>query len=960
MKKRLIDLSSALILLLFFVLSINSLHGQTWEREYQTGYNSHDMIELPNQNLVFIDSSTVHCVNPYGDLQWMVNMPSAFSSTSIGWAIELSSDTQIVCISPGNTSFLTTLSFQGAVLSEDTLEYVPSIYTFSLVKFRALPNKEFAYLDSDHTNRSIVVKYNSFGDTLWTRRWNVQTDQIILTDIIACQNGDILAMGYHGPLFGAASAWCARMDSSGNILWQKDYFQDGSSTRNLPNTVLEAPDSSFLMVVRRVDQPSAPDTTVILKMNAVGDSIDQFAFPGYPSLFLQPMRLMRSTDDFPVMYGVHNNVPGDYVFSMRKMDWSANTLWLRTHTMPGKTIGISHGIPLSDSGFAVCGYTSETSPNGYNRIYVSRMDSSGLNFFNRLMGTAYYDLNANCIKDPNEVSVPGKLLSVSGDASLTVPTDQDGAFQINLTTGNYQLQQTSNGSYWQSPACSSPANVSFPGLGDTVWVDIPLEASLVCPELEIDISSFPWRVCRGNIFFVNYENQGTDSAVNASVVVTLPGPISLISSSTPYLTPQSGQVYEFPLGTIGVGESGTIEILAYVGCNTQFPQIMGSSGCATAYIYPDSICTPPPASWDGASVAVEMECINNDSLRFAIRNVGSSAMLTPGNFIVLEDNILRISNSFQLPAGDSLVFYETANGSTWMLQADQRPGHPGNSHPLVALEGCGLDSTGNFSKGFLTMYPQDDQDKFVSIYCSTFLQSFDPNDKLALPVGMGPQHLIDNTTELEYMIRFQNTGNSLAFDVKLLDTLDPNLDPASIRYLGSSHPHQTAILSGGILEVSYPNILLPDSTFDEPNSHGFFKFAISPKPNLSPGTLLENRAGIYFDFNPVVLTNTVFHTISELMYGVVTISPALESNGISLEVFPNPFSKSTTFRLSEPLKGEVHFTVRDLQGKTVHQQVLRNPGEFSFQAGALPSGLYLYEVAEVNGRRSTGKMMIRR
>ena len=51
--------------------------------------------------------------------------------------------------------------------------------------------------------------------------------------------------------------------------------------------------------------------------------------------------------------------------------------------------------------------------------------------------------------------------------------------------------------------------------------------------------------------------------------------------------------------------------------------------------------------------------------------------------------------------------------------------------------------------------------------------------------------------------------------------------------------------------------MLPDSNKSEMMSHGFVKFSIRPKANITTKDLITNTAGIYFDFNDAVITNEV-------------------------------------------------------------------------------------------------------
>lgn len=140
--------------------------------------------------------------------------------------------------------------------------------------------------------------------------------------------------------------------------------------------------------------------------------------------------------------------------------------------------------------------------------------------------------------------------------------------------------------------------------------------------------------------------------------------------------------------------------------------------------------------------------------------------------------------------------------------------------------------------------------------------AFDPNDKAVTPKGIDTEGFIPLDQGLEYLIRFQNTGNDTAFTVTIRDQLDPNLDFNSVNPISSSHqPMDVNVDQNGQIKFIFENIMLPDSNVDNLGSQGFVKFSVSQLPNLLPNTPIVNTAGIYFDINPPVITNTVLNTI---------------------------------------------------------------------------------------------------
>ena len=143
-------------------------------------------------------------------------------------------------------------------------------------------------------------------------------------------------------------------------------------------------------------------------------------------------------------------------------------------------------------------------------------------------------------------------------------------------------------------------------------------------------------------------------------------------------------------------------------------------------------------------------------------------------------------------------------------------------------------------------------------HCFTVVNSYDPNLKSVYPINR-----IDNADgKLTYTIQFQNTGNAPAQHIYVMDTLDAALDASTFELLAYSVQPQVQLI-GNDLRFNFPNINLPDSTNDEPNSHGYVQFSIKLKDSLPQGTTVNNTSFIYFDFNPPVQTNTVTDTLTD-------------------------------------------------------------------------------------------------
>jgi uncharacterized repeat protein (TIGR01451 family) len=281
--------------------------------------------------------------------------------------------------------------------------------------------------------------------------------------------------------------------------------------------------------------------------------------------------------------------------------------------------------------------------------------------------------------------------------------------------------------------------------------------------------------------------------------------------------------------------------------------------------------------------------------------------------------------------------------------------------------------------------------------------AYDPNDKQVFPVGYSDEHYIATDTTLEYLIRFQNTGNAPATHVIIRDTIDDNLDLTSFQFLANSHPVFTTVrYESREVEFYFQNIMLPDSVNNEPESHGFVSFRIRPQADIPLLTELNNTAAIYFDNNPPIITNTTWSTTYDCSLfnvsftdegAVLTASEgdhyqwfldgepiedaneqeytAVENGNYSVQVdidfpcsensgstfivvtsinewegsevnlFPNPMTNSAMIDIGD-FKGPIRVEIYDLMGRLQRSDLINvDQGILNLERGALVKGTYI-------------------
>jgi len=468
-----------------------------------------------------------------------------------------------------------------------------------------------------------------------------------------------------------------------------------------------------------------------------------------------------------------------------------------------------------------------------------------------------------------------------------------------------------------------------------------------CPQLYVNIATNRIRPCFENSYGVSYSNASVFTVDDAYIDVALDGFLQYVSSTVPAIN-LGNNSYRFELGTLDPGEAGQFSVKFLTDCAAP----VGATHCSEAHIYPDTLC-PTGQPWSGAEVSVEGRC-DNDTIFLSIKNTGSAPNAQVLDYVVVEDVLMMTSGTFNLVNNQSMSLAPiSGNGATYRLQAQQEPGYPYSGMPSVSVEGCG-----GLNPGMVTVFPTENSNPAIAIYCRESINSYDPNDKQALPKGYDTSHFIEKNTALDYMIRFQNTGTDTAYTVVLVDTLSAFLNPQSVRLGAASHPYKFSLSQGNILRITFDNIDIPHQAINDDGSQGFVQFSIQQTPNNPINTRIENDAAIYFDFNPPIITNKTFHTIGSNFVATVATNEVL-SGLPQLKVFPNPASEVLYFSTETPVSETFTFLMIDVLGRRVQQRRAVNL-PMTLERGKLDQGTYFFQFIGQDGRAMwSGKVMVK-
>lgn len=794
----------------------------------------------------------------------------------------------------------------------------------------------------NNTHDLLLTKSDLNGQVIWSKTYPSVGDDLGVQVQVASDGGYWLLKNVQVDLNSPeTSIWLIKTDANGTIEWEKELGQN-----DIAYDMILTQEGTLAMTGHKIN-----GDLFVLKTDEIGQIIWRQDYPT-PSRSMFGHGIIEDKQQHIVVAGTLIEDNDDYTNPfIAKLSKNGTPLWEKRYGKRNINDAFND-IELTPAGDYVMG--------GYNELeenpsivggYFIKTDTFGTVKGGLVHGNIFQDFNIDCSATEEELDLENWNVQVVNDSlNFYGNTDAEGNYYIpvDVRIGNpmdYVVSVVPPSEYWES--CDNDIAITLPYL-DTMQVDFPMQALVNCPFMTAQLGNTSFRPCESATVYVNYCNDGTAIAENATVDITLDEALTFDNAT---ITPSQidGQTYTFPLGNVDINECGSFEIELSVACEGLE---LGDVLCLEAHLTPDDLCEVPGLLWSGALLQLTYTC-DTDSIHYQIENVGTNGMGAELEYVIIEDAVLLREGTFdldptQVKQTDALPLNETV----YHLFAQQEPGAPGPDWLSLSTMGCPLDNSPTFNE-----FPQYSGDPFTIIFCPEVVGPFDPNDKQAIPTGFGDDNNILPNTDLDYTIRFQNTGTDTAFRVVIVDTLTTHLDPATVVPGPSSHPYDFRLNGEGVLSFIFNNIALPDSNVNVAASQGFVSFKVAQRQNLAIGTRIENRAGIYFDFNEPIITNTAFHTVKTLI-NIVSGSVNVATPKLQVKVMPNPMKNGAWIRLEgQEEQGLVTLRLFDVSGRMV-KQVHGMENEIWLERSDLMSGMYFFNMEKEGIWQASGKIIV--
>ncbi|MBO9201340.1 MULTISPECIES: DUF7619 domain-containing protein [Niastella] len=734
--------------------------------------------------------------------------------------------------------------------------------------------KEFLWTKSNF-GTGLIIKLDSAGNKVWSRWHPYRGGLLAVTEV----SGGYTAAGYSGGYPDTANFYIGKLNTTGGLVWEYTY---GGSGEDKAYSMKATSDGYILAgfsnssngdVVKSHKERDA----WLVKLNDNG--LKQWAVAYGGSQDDTAYDVVQMPDGGFLVCGVSSSVDGDIDANKGSSDgWvfkvnSAGALqWKKNFGGNGWDV-LNRIIKNTDNTYTLSGYSSSNNgdvsgAHGNTDVWVIKIDDTGTLLWSKVYGGSRDDASFGL-----QPGVSGGYFvtgfTESSDEQITAPAGGADCWTLRLDDNGGLLWQKSSGTvndeYAMVVMPTNDAEFAIAGFG------YPLTQGWQLDEGDGLIIKYSYaNTIKGTVFFDANNNGVKDAGENSfdkAMVTTQKTGYS--SSGIPY-----NGAFSLDVDTGSFATSLQLSNPYY----TVVPATHASN--FSNYYNVDSFGFAVQAIPNKKDLFVSLNAITparpgfNVQYRILYANLGT-VTIPSGTVQFVADPKFSIVSALPLPtttSGNTLTWnYSNLNGADtgtiWVnLQL---------AAPPAANIGDTLRSVAVINPVAGDETPADDTEVLKQLVVG----SFDPNDKTEANAGVITPDQVNNGEYLHYLIRFQNTGTDTAFNVTVRDTLENRLDWNSLQMISASHPYQLTIENGNKLTWRFNDIKLPYTAIDEPASHGYIAYRIKPVSTVQIGDVIQNTAGIYFDFNLPVATNiekTVVMVLTPLPVTLTSFQAALK------------------------------------------------------------------------------------
>jgi len=337
-------------------------------------------------------------------------------------------------------------------------------------------------------NDGLVIKTNSFGDTLWTKIFGGSSYDDFLSVQQTIDEGYIIVGETSSYGTGEHDVWLLKTDSLGDTIWTKTY---GGTYGDQGLSAQVTSDGGYIIAGGK--NGGANNDVWLLKTNFLGDTLWTRTFGGLENDWARSVQ--QTSDEGYILVGAtYSFGAGDLDLWLIKTNSNGDTIWTKTFGGINQEEGYEVK-ELSDGGYIIVGYTESFGEENWD-LWLIKTDYLGNTLWTKTIGGTQYAQGFSVLQTIDK----GYIITgrTGGDVWLIklgpdLPTDIKREADI---VDNYYLQQNYPNPFnpattikYQIPELSFVTIRVFDVLGNEIATLVNEEKPAGSYDVEFDASS---------------------------------------------------------------------------------------------------------------------------------------------------------------------------------------------------------------------------------------------------------------------------------------------------------------------------------------------------------------------------------------------------------------------------------------------------------------------------------------
>ncbi len=284
-----------------------------------------------------------------------------------------------------------------------------------------------------------LIKLDTDGSIIWQKCYGGQYEEFFYDIKETSDNGLIMAgkFGTYNGLDYLHNLWVVKMDSSGNIEWEK-MIEDAAT--QIGQSVIETSDGDFIVTADHYPDPSNNDT-LIIKFDSSGNIIWQKIY-STTEIYAYILSITETSDGNFIMVGGTTEGNGSFDVLVIKMDTDGVIMWQNAYGGSGYE-NARLVVETVDGNYLIGGQTDSYSVGDRDFWYL-KLDDAGDIISQKTFGGVLYDsvYGLKEINSNGDLLMTGQVESwVAGGRSLgylVMPADgfEESQDFVTISAGN--------------------------------------------------------------------------------------------------------------------------------------------------------------------------------------------------------------------------------------------------------------------------------------------------------------------------------------------------------------------------------------------------------------------------------------------------------------------------------------------------------------------------------------------